>query len=490
MESERRDVPRTVSGNGDRKFRFRVVVAITVLAAVIRFYKLGEWSFWNDESHTVDVAIHGIRSDAVGQSLYYPLNFLLTQLSFRLFGVSEFSARLFPCVFGILTVPVTYRLGKTLSGWRTGLAAAFFLALSTWHIDWSQNARYYAILGFLVTLSAVLLFEGFEQGKKWKLLAVHPILLLAVLSHPSGAFAGAAFVAYLILLYIFRVDKPDYFNKSILFYLSPYIVALIVFLPWYIRLPRMLLELRGAVSSPIYLLMNLAYHINPVIIVLAAAALVLMLADRRREGVFLLCVICVPILLLLAASLKTLAYGVYVFYTLPAFYLLAADSLLGLYDIGGTSKKILVHGVFAAVVLTLVSSTYLYFAYENGNRAKWREACMEVKERMGGGDVVFATEGTTAFYYLGNSPNVYWLSQFQDKYLSMQNKTLWFIVYDEERTRESTREFLRDRCRFIAEFSVHSSVKSRELRIYRHDPPGREASLRPGGSRPRETVPG
>ena len=39
--------------------KWLVAAVLLILAAVMRFYRLGEWSYWNDESHTIDWALGG-----------------------------------------------------------------------------------------------------------------------------------------------------------------------------------------------------------------------------------------------------------------------------------------------------------------------------------------------------------------------------------------------------------------------------------------------
>ena len=56
-----------------------------------------------------------------------PLYFWLTALTYKLIGVSEFAARLWPAIFGFGVVVLTFVLGVRLRSWVVGAIAALLL---------------------------------------------------------------------------------------------------------------------------------------------------------------------------------------------------------------------------------------------------------------------------------------------------------------------------------------------------------------------------
>ncbi len=82
-----------------------------------------------------------------------PLHYWLVALSFKLFGISEASARLVPAVFGTLTVLLTFLLGRGLWGSREGFWAAFTLATSSLFFGLSRILILDMVLCFGVTLA-------------------------------------------------------------------------------------------------------------------------------------------------------------------------------------------------------------------------------------------------------------------------------------------------------------------------------------------------
>jgi uncharacterized membrane protein len=72
------------------------------------------------------------------------------------FGHNEFAMRFVPAVFGTLTIPLFYLIGKEFCNDTTGIIAAALLTVSSFHVYFSQIARTYTL--FLFVFSLALLF--------------------------------------------------------------------------------------------------------------------------------------------------------------------------------------------------------------------------------------------------------------------------------------------------------------------------------------------
>lgn len=133
-----------------------------LLAATLGFYHLGHNSYWLDEAVSIRLAhdpwpsfIRTIRTTEANMVLYY----VLLRAWVRL-GDSEATVRLLSCMIGTLTVPALYAVGARLFGRTTGLVAALLLAVDTGHLWASQEARSYALMMCLTTLSWWLLLRA------------------------------------------------------------------------------------------------------------------------------------------------------------------------------------------------------------------------------------------------------------------------------------------------------------------------------------------
>lgn len=164
-----------------------LLILIVSLGAFSRFYKLGADSLWIDEIFTATRAKSSLVSLFIKTSEeasfgYAPIDRLFVHFAFY-FGKSEFIVRFPSVIFGLLTILLIYKLGMVLFNERVGLIAAFLLSVSTLHIEYSQQARYYVYVVFFSLLSLFFLYKALrENNKKFWLLFIASIFV-NVLSH-------------------------------------------------------------------------------------------------------------------------------------------------------------------------------------------------------------------------------------------------------------------------------------------------------------------
>ena len=68
-------------------------------------------------------------------------------------GDSEWTMRSLSVFFGLAAIPAVYLMGSRFFGRQVGLIASSLLATHVLHIQFSQHARSYALLTFLLVLS-------------------------------------------------------------------------------------------------------------------------------------------------------------------------------------------------------------------------------------------------------------------------------------------------------------------------------------------------
>jgi 4-amino-4-deoxy-L-arabinose transferase-like glycosyltransferase len=136
-----------------------LLLAIILLAFILRAYRLGHQSLWDDEAKSVWVSSWSVTEILVEQSQHEhpPLHYLLLHFWLPLAGESEFSVRFVSLFFGLLSVPMIYKLGKALSSAKLDLLAAFVTALAPFWVYFSQETRMYTTATFF-SLSAVYFF--------------------------------------------------------------------------------------------------------------------------------------------------------------------------------------------------------------------------------------------------------------------------------------------------------------------------------------------
>jgi mannosyltransferase len=125
-----------------KPYRNVLLLLILVVAAILRFYHLSYQSFGLDELHTMNEADPGIRWKEMLEYLrngdqHPPLFFIIERMLFTLFGSSEWVARGFAALCGLLGVWAMYGLGKELLNKRLGLLAAAFTCINYFCIFYS-----------------------------------------------------------------------------------------------------------------------------------------------------------------------------------------------------------------------------------------------------------------------------------------------------------------------------------------------------------------
>ena len=162
-----------------------LLLTILAIAAFLRLYRLGSESIWLDEAFSVLVSkaspISIVKLTATSET-HPPLYYLLLHFWMLAFGQSEVALRSLSACFGILSIFLLYKVGCELFNHKVGLLSSSLLAISTFTIWYSQDARPYSLL-LCVTLLSFLFFVRIFKYASYllrNLLSFHtcPILTL------------------------------------------------------------------------------------------------------------------------------------------------------------------------------------------------------------------------------------------------------------------------------------------------------------------------
>ena len=153
-----------MKADSDRRLgpAFWIVMA---LALSLRLLRLGRQSFWADEIASVEAG----RASLVSLIGWYqvdphpPLFYFLVKLWLAV-GDAEWWLRTISVLAGVLTVAVTWLLGRRLIGRAAATAGALLLTFHPMAIWLSQELRSMALLGFLSVLSVYLLVRYLDEG--------------------------------------------------------------------------------------------------------------------------------------------------------------------------------------------------------------------------------------------------------------------------------------------------------------------------------------
>ena len=147
-----------------------LMVAILLLAAALRFHRLGAQSLWHDEAvsyaHTLRPASEVIQ--LAQHDLHPPGYFLLLGWWQDFAGSSEFALRLLSAFCSLVSIAFVYAIGRRLCHPAVGIVAAAILALNSLSIYYAQEARMYALMTAVAGASAYVYIHLMRNGGRWR----------------------------------------------------------------------------------------------------------------------------------------------------------------------------------------------------------------------------------------------------------------------------------------------------------------------------------
>lgn len=146
---------------------------ILLAALSLRLYRLPFQSIWWDEGHSLFVASHSLAAIPTipAMDVHPPLYFWLLHVWMGLAGSSEFALRFLSVLFGVLTVALMYRVGRSTMGVNGGRITALLAAFSGLYLAYSQEVRMYTLVSALSVASIYFLHEYLRADvsarRKW-----------------------------------------------------------------------------------------------------------------------------------------------------------------------------------------------------------------------------------------------------------------------------------------------------------------------------------
>jgi uncharacterized membrane protein len=463
-------------------FHYVLLVLITVFAAGLRFFKLGEWSFWIDEIYTINHATrHFSNLELIFGHIppaenWIPASVMLTAQVLNVWGVSEWSARLTSTVIGILTLPILYVPIRKIFGSQVALTTLLLLAVSPWHIFWSQNARFYTSLMLLYTLSAFLFYLGVERNRPVYFVGFYILFYFALSERLVAAFILPTIFSYIISLWIFRFERPPgLHSRNLLLFLAPIFLTIAYEVIRYMMSGTSMTTTfitdfgKKQVEDPLRLLIAIIYNIGFPIISLGSVAGVYLLLKRNRTGLFLFLSATVPIILLVLLNPIMFTKDRYVFITLTFWLILVALAIKELISQTQGLGKLIALGALVVLLADAAGSNILYYHVNNGNRRDWRSAFEIVKEKSRDDDVVVAWWPEFSPFYLGREILPYKDVTVEDVLESGQR--YWFVI-DSETVWGNIpmRDWLEEHGHLIDILYLRLPEDDFNLRIYLYDP--------------------
>ncbi|MBI5304961.1 MAG: hypothetical protein HY868_22710 [Chloroflexi bacterium] len=471
-----------------------LVILITLVAFILRVYRLDFVSLRGDESFTVifvqrtwEGLWRGIRFIEPNPPLYY----LLLRAWVAVAGASEFATRYFSVFFGVLCVPLLYRLvcemftlfpSRLLStqngnngNWRSvALFAAMLIAINPYQIWHSQDVRNYTLWPSL-SLAALIFFWRWwrlEIGS-WKLevgnrtsQARSPYFSIVILNLLFYfLFTAASLYTHYYDTFILIAENAFVFLfavlarrwKTVARWAIAQVALVLVYAPWVLfGTNRVATYGEGSAYGGVPLWEQFSRTIATFVVsdtvpdalktivwlplALALVAILISVArhDRARAA-FLFLWIAIPTLALFAISIgRPLFLERYLNAIAPAYYLVFAIGLAQIIKYRLPITKL----VYAAGVIFFLATSAFALAnyYCDPAYAKapdWRALAQFIAARQQPGDIVIQnfTEMSAIYYQRGSAPVMTLPKDFQPtpddaktlRRVMTEYRRIWFI---------------------------------------------------------------
>jgi 4-amino-4-deoxy-L-arabinose transferase-like glycosyltransferase len=436
-----------------------VLVLLTSLG--LRVYRLGDKGVWWDEGYSTWLARQSFVEIAQGTSrdTHPPLYFWLLHVWREGSSDGEFGLRFLSAGVGLLTVAVTYCLGRAVGNRLVGLLAALLVGVSPFHIWWSQEVRMYAPAALLASLALWAALRVWDRGRPvdWA---------LYVLFITAGLYTLYLNVLVLIVInlaWLWVFWSSERRRSALIRWMSAQVVVLVLIAPWLIyavgRIPTW--SAASPVSSDVFIniywtVLTTGISVNverygwltiPVLVIFITGLGALLWTSRRdprlgRNGTLLLLCLLFPTGVVYLLSLPREAF----FYTppiaprylvifAPAFYVLVAWGMARL----GEGRRWLV-GVLAMAAFVGVAVYGLWQYYPaRVLQDDYKAVELTLQAYGGAGDavVLYTDRDWPVFDYhhpegwLG-IPNGQWMtSETAEHYLSSvwyEHDGIWLVV--------------------------------------------------------------
>ena len=400
--------------------------------AFLRVYELGSESVWLDEAASIFFAQRDIHSlMAWTYEPHPPLYYALLHFWMGFFGMSELATRFLSAIFGMLSVFVIYRIGKLLFGVENGLYSALILAVSMFHISFSQEVRMYSLLTFSTLMSVYFFAKALKDNRLISLVCYVVASAFMISAHAYGFFA---LLFQNLFFFLFWTKHKSLIKR----HLTAQSTVFLLFLPWLFPLFRVTsLVLKGywigwlsrpsilSLVDTFFAFSNYSVECFVLFGVLSLLGVMGIEKIRRMRGwktlleaseksgwsiltqtsyevIFCMLWLWVPIIVPLVVSLVMQPiYSVkYVVLASPAFYILTAKGI--------TEIKVKWVRIVSVILVLFLSLQTLSTAYYNTvNYEQWREVAKYVEENAKPGELILVNAPwvTVPFNYYFKGPN-------------------------------------------------------------------------------------
>jgi len=164
--------------------------------------------------------------EIVAQDVHVPLYHILLHYWQIFWGNFIMSARFFSLIFFVLSIPLTYHLGKTLYSKSVGIFGSTLLSVSPFLNWYGSEARMYSLLLFFTLVQVNAFVAIFKKNIRW---AWYIYLISTILGLYTHYFFAMSIVIQIIFWIVYHQKFPKNFVVNMFLTMS---AVSMTFVPW------------------------------------------------------------------------------------------------------------------------------------------------------------------------------------------------------------------------------------------------------------------
>lgn len=408
-----------------------LIVIFALLAFGLRLYRLDHQPLRGDESFTIQFSAHGLDwllPNIANVEPNPPLYYLLLHYWMEVFGQSEFVARYLSLVFGVVSVPIIFQLGRAMNRSKVGALAALLLAINPFQVWHAQDVRNYTLWPTLSMAGLCFLLVALRDGRTRQWVGYTALTLLSVYAHYYDLFMLLFHNLFVLGFIVWRWRQKRAFGlklrRTAYTWIATQAFLILAFGPWLLYGSSRLVAITEGDSPRLWEVFfrclttfsigetvpaSLPRSLLPLLLVLLVYAFIHAFKTDRCHALFLMLYIVVPsVCLFAAAQLRPLFRERYLNVIAPAYYVAFA---WGLISASETLRRWRALPLVAGIAFFCLTGAYSlnnhYFVSEYQKSPDWRALSSYLGIEAEPGDVIVLNypDPTFSYYYRGSAPS-------------------------------------------------------------------------------------
>jgi 4-amino-4-deoxy-L-arabinose transferase-like glycosyltransferase len=423
----------------------QLLLGLTIIGGFLRFFNLGFNSLWLDEASTytfASMSLPGIWEATTGGEFNPPLFYWIEHVMLA-FGNNEVVLRFMPALFGILTIPLIYWVGKEFMDRNVGIIAAAACTFSPFLIMYSQEARAYSMGLFFIAFAMVFFLKALKTNNAihWALFGI--LSAFAYWTHFYTLVITGTLVLYAIFEKVMEWRKDIQSFKPVIIGAAAFVIISLPLLMLTVQLfsrrtsggPTFGIQGVGIIIETFRQLSGFSELVMVLFLILFAAGIIQALLLDRNKGIFLLALTILPFVISWFLSYKIPMVPRYLIILAPVYFIGIALSYKPL--VAMISNRKIIYGVMALLVVLSVTTPFFAGYYTSYTKEDWRGFAGQISQVTQSGDSIVLvpsyirqpfnyyynnnTDGTFE-YFASNADQLNAIAALKD------NGTIYYIV--------------------------------------------------------------